>query len=208
MDNPYWEQVQSHVAVDNWYQTPQVQRWNTDCGHFSIDGYPNREELVARYAWCVTDPATIDFIAAHARGGLVDPMAGTGYWAYLLNQAGVDVVSYDLEPGSNAWHGDKQLFTEITALDGALAVAMHRNRTLFMSWPPYSEDVGARILNAYRGRRVIFIGEGHGGCTGDDDLYETLERHWTEVAEHIPVQWFGVHDHVYVYKRALPRLLG
>ncbi|BCZ25284.1 hypothetical protein MTY59_51390 [Mycobacterium senriense] len=35
------------------------------------------------------------------QGGLLDPIAGTGYWAYLLTQLGVDVVCYDLNPGTD-----------------------------------------------------------------------------------------------------------
>ncbi|MHA7648694.1 hypothetical protein ACX9NE_00985 [Mycobacterium sp. ML4] len=49
-------------------------------------------------------------MARYAEGGLVDPMAGTGYWAYLLAQVGVDLVCYDANPGTalttNGWHGD------------------------------------------------------------------------------------------------------
>jgi hypothetical protein len=67
----------------------------------------------------------VAFVGKHAQGGLVDPMAGTGYWAYRLAQVAVNVV-----------------------LDGAEAVALRPDRTLFLSWPPFAQDVGARILMA------------------------------------------------------------
>ena len=92
-----------------------------------------------------------------AEGGLVDPIAGTGYWAYLLAQLGVDVICYDSNPGTelltNGWHGD-DLYAEICAKDCAEAVALHPDRTLLLSWPPHGQDVGARILMAYKGKRV------------------------------------------------------
>src|ERR1700677_4623403 len=93
-------------------------------------------------------PDAVPCVAKHAQGGLVDPIAGTGYWAYLLAQVGVDVVCYDLNPGTalttNGWHGD-DLYAEICAKDGAEAVAVHPDRTLFLSWPPYDQDVPAPL---------------------------------------------------------------
>jgi hypothetical protein len=69
----------------------------------------------------------VAFVAKHARGGLVDPIAGTGYWAYLLAQVGVDVVCYDLNPGTalvtNTWHG-ADLYAGVDVKDGAAAVTL------------------------------------------------------------------------------------
>src|SRR5262249_37912472 len=135
--------------------------------------------------------------------GLVDPIAGTGYWAYVLAQLGVDVACYDVNPGvalhANGWHGS-DLYAEVAAMDGAEAAALHPDRTLFLSWPPFAQDVGARILLAYNGNRVIYIGEDK-GHTGDDEMRLLLEKHWTEVDSRQPVQWWGVDDRVSVYER-------
>jgi len=94
------------------------------------------------------------------------------------------VVCYDLNPGTdlltNGWHG-ADLHAEICAKDCAEAVALHPGRTLFLSWPPHGQDVGARILMAYKGNRVIYIGDGHGGATGDDQMHLILDTDWTEV---------------------------
>jgi hypothetical protein len=54
-------------------------------------------------------------------------------------------------------------------------VTLHPGRTLFLSWPPFQQDVGARILMAYKGNRVIYIGEAE-GHTGDDELHRMLEQ--------------------------------
>lgn len=155
-----------------------------------------------RYSWTITDPATVAFVAEHSRGRMVDPMAGTGWWGWLLAQVGVDVVSYDLEPGGNHWHEGQPLHADVRALDGVEAVVLHSDRTLFLAWPPYDKPTGVDILRAYRGDRAVVIGEGEGGCTGDDALFAELRRRWTEVASHTPVQWFGLHDVVTVYDRS------
>jgi hypothetical protein len=144
---------------------------------------PNRQNLVRKYCWTIPDPDTVAFVAKHAQGGLVDPIAGTGYWAYLLAQVGLDVVCYDQNPGTalvtNGWHGE-DLYAGVRARDGAEAVAQHPDRTLFLSWPPFQQDVGTRILMSYKGKRVIHIGEDE-GHTGDDELRRILDSDWTEV---------------------------
>jgi hypothetical protein len=205
IDNPFWDAVKDCVEADSLRGTPVVGEFRLDrTVEESMARFPNRQRLIRQYSWTIPDPDTVAFVANHAQGGLVDPIAGTGYWAYLLAQVGVDAVCYDLNPGkelqNNGWHGE-DLYVEVCAKDGADAVALHPDRTLFLSWPPFALDVGARILRAYKGQRVIYIGEGKGGGTGGDQMHRILDSDWTEVGSHQPVQWWGAHDRVMVYQR-------
>lgn len=205
VDNPYWDLVKDRVR-------PGRSLWGTP----TVDGYSStfiddfiraheagvdRHSLCKRFSWTIPDPDTLAFVAEHSGGRLVDPMAGTGYWGWLLGQSGVDVVSYDIQPGTNHFHEGAPLYSTVEPLDGAEAVKLHPDRTLFLSWPPM-DDAGARILAAYAGDRVIYIGESEGGCTGDDELYELLGKEWAELADRVPVQWDGLHDAVWVYERS------
>jgi hypothetical protein len=204
IDNPFWEAVKDGVETDSFRGNPVVGEYRLDrTVEENMARSPNRQNLVRKYCWTIPDPETVAFVAKHAQGGLVDPIAGTGYWAYLLAQLGVEVVCYDLNPGTalvtNGWHGE-DLYAEVGAKGGAEAAALHPSRTLFLSWPPFQQDVGARILQAYKGNRVIYIGEDE-GHTGDDELRQILATDWTEVDSHQPVQWWGVHDRVTVYDR-------
>jgi hypothetical protein len=205
IDNPYWEAVKDCVEPDSFRGNPVVGEFRLDLSvEECMARTPNRLTLARKYCWTIPDPDTVAFVAKHAHGGLVDPMAGTGYWAYLLAQAGVDVVCYDLNPGAelitNGWHGD-DLYAQVRAKDCADAVVLHLDRTLFLAWPPHGQDVGTRTLAAYRGARVIYVGEGKGGGTGDDQLHLQLDADWTEVDCCQPVQWWGQRDRVTVYER-------
>jgi hypothetical protein len=212
VDNPYWDAVKERVSESgSLWRTPtlggldayrnatgfDVERWAREA--------PRRTDYVRRYSWTVTDPETVAFVAEHSRGRLVDPMAGTGYWGWLLAQLGVDVVSYDLnppEPGAedNIWHRNSSVHSTVLPLEAVESVKLHGDRTLLLSWPPYgfpAEDV----LGAFAGDRLVYIGEDVGGCCADDAFFEHLESHWVEVAERVPVQWDGMHDVVKVYDR-------
>jgi hypothetical protein len=166
-----------------------------------------RHDLVTRYAWTITSPDTVTFVAQHAGPRVVDPMAGTGWWAHLLTHAGVDVHAADLHaPGSaaNHWHRNPHTWTTVQAADGPDTVRSYgTGRTLLLAWPPHDDPAGADIIAAYPGNRVVYIGEGPGGCCGNDRMFDLLNNGWAVVAEHRPVQWYGIHDYVTVYDRSL-----
>jgi hypothetical protein len=193
--NPYWDKVQGHVRVDRWDRTPTVDHYRSDNPAVS------RHDLVSEYAWTITDPDTVAFVAKHCGPQVVDPLAGSGYWAWLLGQHGIDVAASDLKPGANDWHRHG-VHLPVARQEGPHAVRLAgRDRTLLLSWPPYSMPVGAELVAAYQGDRIVYIGEGPYGCCGDEDMWELLEAGWTEVASHRPVQWYGLRDWVTVYER-------
>lgn len=184
------------------WRTPEVGGLPADRDYDRwIRDTPQRQEHVRRYSWTITDPATVAFVAQHSGGRMVDPMAGTGWWGLLLDQVGVDVVSSDVDPGGNHWHEGADLWVPIAAAEAYDAVTQHPDRTLFLAWPPYDRPDGVDTVRAYRGLRVIAITEGEGGCVGDDALFAEFDTNWVEVADHVPVQWFGMHDRVTVYGR-------
>lgn len=201
--NPYWTAVEPSVK-------PSDLSWGSELevGRFKYDWRPgdppilDRPELVHMYSWSITDPESVKFVARHQRNGLVDPMAGTGYWAYVLASANVDVVCYDHSlPETNDWHKDKDPWVDIEQLDATLAVVKHPDRTLLLSWPPYQSPIGVETINAYKGDRIIYIGEGGGGCTGSDEMYQVLDEEWEAVAGHTPIHWYGIRDSITVYQR-------
>lgn len=206
--NDYWDAVKDHIdPTGSLWGTPEVGSPLGRRGSITdwVENVPQRNDHVKRYSWTITDPDTVAFVAEHSRGRLVDPMAGTGWWAHVLQAHGVQVVCSDADPGGNHWHKGEALWTQVGRVDAQAAVADFPNRTLFLSWPPYDRPDGVETLRAYGGGRLILIHEGEGGCIGDDALFAELAAHWDEVADHVPVQWFGMHDRVTVYDRKAPR---
>lgn len=224
-ENPYWDLVKE-IEPDKsqanyekvfspdgfgWYMAT----WDERKAYMERYG---RDKLVSTYAWAIPDPATLAFVAAVASKGLVELGAGSGYWAWQLTQLGVDVVAYDLKPphlAPNNYHSlnrDRfqptepelrdEIFFDVQLMDAVAAVERHSDRTLFLCWPPYATSMAAKALRAYRGDRVIYIGEGSSGCTGCAEFHALLDSEWDEIATHRPVQWYGIHDWVTVYERA------
>lgn len=201
--NAYWEAVREYVKVDRFYGGPCVDTYGAIERNFEIR--VDRFELCSEFSWTVTDPITVDFVRRHAGQSVNDPLAGSGWWAWLLEQAGIDVIASDINPPdgtpANKWHRGGT-HVDIARMDAAEAVKLGGAPwTLLLSWPPYESEVGEHMLAAYTGRRVIYIGEGEDGCCGNDAMFTVLERDWHEIATHRPVQFYGLHDYVTVYER-------
>lgn len=207
--NPYWDAVRNHIdPTGSLWRTPTTggfHQYRTPTGDLDIEAWhrnaPKRSDLVAKYSWTITSPQTVAFVAQHSQGRIVDPMAGTGWWMKLLTDSGVNCVWADRDPHGNRWHKDATHHLPIPEAEGVDTAAAHPDRTLLLAWPPYDTSDGADILNAYRGQRVIYIGEPEGCACGDDAMFQTFGTDWEMAAEHIPVQWDGLHDVVRVYDR-------
>lgn len=200
-DNPYWDAVRADVQDSGmpWRPGPTIG------GLGNYEPVIRRDALVGRYAWSVTDPSTVAFVAEHLGPRAIDPIAGSGYWAHVLSQCGIDVIASDIAPpdvAKNGYHKPGVTHFPVTMADAADAVTAHaQDRTLFLSWPTYDDPTGARILAAYQGERFVYIGESGGGCCGGDDMWQAIREDWHEVATHRVVQWYGLNDWVTVYER-------
>lgn len=226
--NPYWDEVKRVPGDDLSMRYERVWEPSTFGGFSQMRKgrvQAHRDDLTRKYAWAITAPESVQFVAEHAGShGLVEIGAGNGYWAWCLRHLGVDTVPYDKQPpasGANFYHSPivairddqgRRVGRRPTTVATPEWVPVRRgrpwhasrwpHRTLFLCWPPYKDLMAASALRHYRGDRVIYIGEGEGGCTASKRFFDRLEAEWTLVAEHKPVQWSGIHDWVSVYERA------
>lgn len=166
------------------------------------DSYYIRQVLTRKYSWAIPNEEALATVAE--AGPIVEIGAGTGYWAALMRARGADVIAYDkhpMESGGNHYHpASRESWTKVEYGDES-AAGKHPDRTLLLSWPVYDEPVALNALTAFKGNRVVYIGEGWGGCTGDNKFHTMLDQHWKlEKSVDIP-QWDGIHDWLRVYTR-------
>jgi len=215
-NNPYWDEIKDRLAeVVDMFHVFRVANlilsttWDTSI-------WIKRKDFCGKYCWAVPDPDTLAFVAQWLGPCAVEMGAGTGYFAWQLQQCGVDILAYDLAPPhlscKNEYHGvrneDGTALLEQTRevyfpveTGAPETLEQHTDLTLFLCWPPYASDMASLCLQHYHGTRVVYVGESEGGCTADEIFFEILECGWHEVAQHRPIQWDGIHDWVYVYER-------
>lgn len=164
-----------------------------------------RDEFIGSFGFAVLTDAVID--AVRSLTPILEVGAGSGYWTYELQKIGLDIIATDPGTGryrfyrssiEESWHAS---WCQIERLEGSEAVRRYPDRTLLIVWPDYNMPWAVDTLRAYAGRRVIYVGEGEGGCTADAAFHDTLETDFQLTVEIDIPQFFGLHDRVMIYAR-------
>lgn len=191
-----------------------------------------RDEAVERYSFAIPTEQAVGAIAARSPAGVVEIGAGLGYWARVLGEAGVDVAAYDIAPPpseNNRWYAGSDPWHPVEFGDPSV-VRRHPDRTLLLVWPTRNETWAADALALHHhalGTTVAVVSEPPGGRTGDDTFHAMLGHIpqclacryrssgsactcgvpvlWTRVETVELPQWFGVHDSLGIYTRAVDR---
>ncbi len=139
----------------------------------SGDNQDTRTAMIARYGFAIPTDDALDAIMQCSPAGVVEIGAGTGYWAHLLAQRGIDVVAFDIEPApsqDNAWFAGTTPWHPVHRGDHHV-VGRHPDRTLLLVWPTKNEIWPAEAITQHHnagGTYLVYVGEGPGGRTGDD----------------------------------------
>lgn len=165
-----------------------------------VNLHENRGKLVREYSWAIPNDKAIETIVKYSP--VVEIGAGTGYWASLIEKAGGKIIAFDKNPaGDENPFGHETLYYPVQKADYHIA-DKYPSHTLMLCWPPYRTKVASGALNAHRlngGTRIIYIGEGYCGCTGDDKFHELLEKYYEEIEEVEIPTWRGMHDCLGIY---------
>lgn len=181
-------------------------KWNVPGGMGSVLNLPERRrELAALFAWAIPDDGALAVLGGY--GPLLECGAGTGYWAALLRARGCDILACDLDPPGggdtlSTRRSGRRAWTAVRAVDAVAAVRAHRDRALFLCWPPYDDDRASyAALRAYRGDVLLYVGGGPDGPTGTVRFHRELALNWHPVEQAAVPTWPGLRDRLVVYRR-------
>jgi len=191
-------------------------------------------DLRNAHAWSIPTSAALAAMCRHSP--LVELAAGNGLWAKALLERGADVLAFDTEAwqlsfaegggaaggGEGTAAGEGAPFTEGEALMGAReacveqggpeAAAAHPDRALVLMWPDYGGrgSYGLACLRAYRGDRLLLVGEWRGATFGrrsesgesfSAEFQREVEAGFVREELHRLPTWPGSLDHVAVWRR-------
>lgn len=200
MTNPYleeWLELHGQGATYRWLTEEYTNRNGTT--QDVVDRMEARRRLTLFYAWAVPTEEAVNTIAELSP--ILEVGAGKGYWAHLIAEAGADILAYDIEPGGRIFTVGPMYFD---VQKGGVHKAMAKGRgqrTLFLCWPPYGDSMAVQALKIHKGEYLAYIGEGNGGCTGDDEFHDLLEDRYEEVKWIQIPQWYGVNDYLSIYQK-------
>jgi hypothetical protein len=151
-----------------------------------------RKKLIWAYSWAIPNEEAVDTL--RSLSPLIELGAGSGYWAWLLRQAGADVIAFDQNPKAPPH------WTSVEEGDEGV-IESHPHRTLFLCWPPYRDEMACRALRAYSGSIVAYVGEMN-GRTADDEFHELLSREFVLKRQVKIPSWPGYRDLLQIFERS------
>lgn len=170
---------------------------------FGIRRFLLRDKIMREYSFAIPTREAIEAIVK--LGPIVEMGAGIGYWAYLIQQMGGEVVAYDKYPlasKQNPYWLDMPIHEWHPVLEGTPEILRnHSDKTLLLVWPDHKTSFASQCLYNFGGQYVAYIGEGYGGCTGDDKFHQILISEWDLVQEIIIPRWSSNRDCMMIYKR-------
>lgn len=168
--------------------------------------HTRREEFRAKFSYAVpTRPAMRRLAKFIAGDTVLEVGAGRALWARLLLSYNVNVIPTDactpLTSGYPPLKTSDDTFMPVRALTAIEAVSTIDANVLMLVWPPYDTVMASDALSRFTGEKVVYIGEGSGGCTADKAFHEQLESDWSSAGSVTIPQWPGIHDCVRLYTR-------
>jgi hypothetical protein len=169
--------------------------------------FRGREIFTKIFSWSIPCKEAIDTIKKWARPPIYDLMAGTGYWAKLLNDRGVQTVASDIHTIRSKNEYKHQKRHGKVSRKHALKVA-HDFKTgrlkgdIILSWPPYEEPIASDVLDHLpTGTRVFYFGEDSGGATGDYAMHVNFNTNFKRLDSVGLPQFQGLHDSLAVWEK-------
>jgi hypothetical protein len=178
-------------------------------GDLSLEKWKIRDKFIAKFGFAIMSDEAGEIIARYAP--ILEVGAGCGYWSYELRKAGVDVVATEPHPGMKygaipeAW----KPWIELDPITGTDAVAKYPGRSLLVGWPSLNDPWPSDTLKAFNnpGSIVIYVGEGDGGCTADDNFHNQLRDDFELIMDVAIPQFVGIHDDLTVWQRKQRRAI-
>jgi len=201
--NVYFEEFNDVLHDGRFLERSQYQGWPPP----SAAVFTARSFLVKKYGWSVlTDQNYMDIYNAMKDNvpanrnqiHMVSMGAGSGYHEMIFRNLGVDVLAVDKETPD--YHFLNK-YTYVRTEESGVLVEVSEYDVLFLSWPNYNTSFASDCLDIFRGRMVVYIGEGKYGCTGDDEFHDKLDNDFILQDCIDNPRYYGLNDRIHIYTR-------
>ena len=165
--------------------------------------YILREEHIERYGFPIITMEAIDWIKETVGDTpLVEIGAGNAYLSYEMQKQGIDVVATDPYTLDNTGYGlGRKQHTEVESLDAIQAFEQYPEKSVIWSWPEKERYVD-EAFQAFRGERLIYIGENDDSCTGpSENIVYAMNGEYREIGEYYIPSFIGVRDNITIVER-------
>ncbi len=173
---------------------------------FSYEFYDIMKKM-QKLSYCIPSVKTYEMIYNYMRDNdlttILSIGSGSGFFElhlqdYLnLKNLPCDIIASDIVLSETQ-------YMPIEQIDAESATEKYKNiDILLIPFPEYNKDWAYNALKKFKGDSVIYIGEGRGGCTADDQFHEYLDKEFEEISRDHMLQFNGYHIGIFINKRKL-----
>lgn len=165
---------------------------------FGFDLFYYRQQMISEFGFSI--PCVEALNAIKKVGNILEIGAGTGYWSKLLKDMGVDIISTDSKSGDYQFSYNN----DVIKMDAVEAIKEYPDRNVFVSWPCYDKGWAFEAAKAMeQGTTLIYIGEGRGGCTADDNFHNYFfnDDVFPKIKDIDIPRWDGIYDSMFIGKK-------
>ncbi len=156
-----------------------------------------RSLVTGRYnMWALVDKEWTSQLQFRRGERVLEVMAGAGWLQKAIKAThNVKYTAID-NRSSHSWGKQIKTVSRVLRKDAVEYVRTNGSNfdTLICSWPNYASPIFTNICtewhNTGKDRKIIYIGEGNGGCTADDSFFAGF----TADKYHSIPNWDGLHD--------------
>lgn len=167
--------------------------------------FSERHQFITDFGFALVTDKETELIAHACDRTILSLGCGTGYIDEFLRFQGLDVISTDpVAIHKNSYGFQHEYGEKIHRLSAKRALKATPNVDVLLSWPCYDKEWAFNAVNLLPvGAKIIYIGEGHGGCTGSDQFHNFLDMKCNELYHSAMAQWYGIHDNLTIYERSI-----
>ena len=194
------EKMVENKQIPECYPNEMINNWSIDC-------FKRRDKFVEIVGFPLLSLNWIKPLAKWIKNRkCLEIMAGTGALTFALKQQSIDIFATDnfSWDGMNNWNHNQNYWTDIENIDCVEAIEKYGRDIdiIVCSWA-YMDDTLYRALLKMREINpdclLIYIGEGMGGCTADDDFFNTIQEIDDDNFNKAIInyqKWRGLHDEI------------
>ena len=91
-------------------------------------------------------------------------------------------------------------YKNVEEIDAIEAIIKYQPKILFVSWLPYDNQIGLKIVETFKGDTIVMIGEIN-GYNGTKEMFKYLNINFTSCEYDVVERWHDISDTLIVYKR-------
>jgi hypothetical protein len=156
-----------------------------------------RDYYIQHIGFSIITKELVDELAGELSGKrVIEIGCGLNWLGYWMGMEHPEIDYTTLDDNSwSRWSTKPYRPVDITA-DYATA-DLSGYDVILISWPDYQRDGICRVIEKMKpGQQLIYCGEGQGGCTGSDEMFELLEHDFVRAHTfEYSMSFFGMHDY-------------